>query len=474
MVFLKAPLRKKAKLLKMNKIPRNTLLSFIFLLLLPTFAWAQIEIEGKIEGNPVGEKVYLSSYFGERLSLVDSATLNPEGDFIMNLPKHQHNGLYRMDLGEGRFFDFIINDEKKIRLTTDYNAPIEMLQVQKSRENKAFYHFIKEENRIESAIALLFPLLSEYPLDDPFFPEIARRYESLQIEKDSIINKLSKDNPGTFAAKLIQMRKSPYLEAWLPRREKLNKLKNEFFYGLTFSDTSLLYSNAYTSKAIEYMSFYSNPDFNFEEIQVAFIGAVDKIMAKAGEDPKVYNQVLNYLVGGFEQYHFDEVLAHIATNWPEDGTCKNEDESTLAKRLENYKKLANGMPAPGFEFTDEAGQKHTLSDIKSKKTALVFWASWCPHCRQIMPELKKLYGDFDRDELEIISISIDTSRAEWQQAIKTIDAGWLNSCDEKGWDGKAATLYNIYATPSLFLLDEDKNIISKPMTVSELRTKLEE
>lgn len=112
MVFLKAPLRKKAKLLKMNKMPRNTLLSFIFLLLLPTFAWAQIEIEGKIEGNPVGEKVYLSSYFGERLSLVDSATLNPEGDFIMNLPKHQHNGLYRMDLEEGRFFDFIINDEK--------------------------------------------------------------------------------------------------------------------------------------------------------------------------------------------------------------------------------------------------------------------------------------------------------------------------------------------------------------------------
>lgn len=35
---------------------------------------------------------------------------------------------------------------------------------------------------------------------------------------------------------------------------------------------------------------------------------------------------------------------------------------------------------------------------------------------------------------------------------------WLNLSDLNGWEGKAAKDYFIYATPTMFLLDDNKNL----------------
>jgi len=46
---------------------------------------------------------------------------------------------------------------------------------------------------------------------------------------------------------------------------------------------------------------------------------------------------------------------------------------------------------------------------------------------------------------------------------------FINVCDLKGWDGKAAVEYFIYATPSMFLIDNDKKITGKPVNYDELK-----
>jgi hypothetical protein len=38
----------------------------------------------------------------------------------------------------------------------------------------------------------------------------------------------------------------------------------------------------------------------------------------------------------------------------------------------------------------------------------------------------------------------------------------------KKWDGKVATDYNIYATPTMFLIDKKMKIIAKPISFNEL------
>ena len=46
---------------------------------------------------------------------------------------------------------------------------------------------------------------------------------------------------------------------------------------------------------------------------------------------------------------------------------------------------------------------------------------------------------------------------------------WMNVCDLKGWDGKAATDYFIYATPTMFLVDKNRKLIAMPKTIEELK-----
>ena len=47
---------------------------------------------------------------------------------------------------------------------------------------------------------------------------------------------------------------------------------------------------------------------------------------------------------------------------------------------------------------------------------------------------------------------------------------YLNVSDQKGWDGKAAGDYFIYATPTMFVLDSNKKIIGKPVNYDELKS----
>ncbi len=58
-------------------------------------------------------------------------------------------------------------------------------------------------------------------------------------------------------------------------------------------------------------------------------------------------------------------------------------------------------------------QAHRLSDYKGQTLLVMFWATWCPHCKNQMPALsvlKKLYSNIP--DLKIINISIDDGGEE--------------------------------------------------------------
>ena len=75
-------------------------------------------------------------------------------------------------------------------------------------------------------------------------------------------------------------------------------------------------------------------------------------------------------------------------------------------------------------------------------------------------------------KMEVFSISLDESKEEWSAALEQGQYKWVNVCELKGWDSQSAVDYNIYATPTMFLLDKDKTIVAKPITVAELKEAL--
>ncbi len=66
-----------------------------------------------------------------------------------------------------------------------------------------------------------------------------------------------------------------------------------------------------------------------------------------------------------------------------------------------------GNPAPSFEMLNSDGEVVSLDDYAGKVVLVNVWGTWCEPCRAEMPSMERLYQQFDRDDFEILAVSID-------------------------------------------------------------------
>jgi peroxiredoxin len=266
---------------------------------------------------------------------------------------------------------------------------------------------------------------------------------------------------------------TPFIPAGLGKEGRMTFLKQHYFDKVDFSDTALLRSMVYVNKTIAYLSIYSNNRMPQKQLEAEFIKAVTIILGAASVNPVIYKFLLDYLVGGFDKYHFDEVITYIADNFQDPSSCEDQTrKSALQKKLDTFKKIAIGKIAPDLTVPDLQGKPVTLAGISSEYTLVVFYATTCSHCMNMMPRLRELYENQNPKRFEVMLVSIDTSMTEWSNFIKEQKLSWINVSDLKGFNGKPADDYNIYATPTMFLLDREKKILAKPISMMELEQAL--
>jgi peroxiredoxin len=194
-------------------------------------------------------------------------------------------------------------------------------------------------------------------------------------------------------------------------------------------------------------------------------------MDKASINSVIYDYVLNFLIDGFDKLKFESVLVHIANNYVEGG-CETNSKKLMQKRLEGYQKMAIGKKVPDIIMLNENGKQFRLYELKNDYILVLFWASWCPHCTNMIPQLKKWYLTKSIN-LQVYAVSIDSSRFAWEENLMMNNYSWINTCTFAGWNDKAAKDYNLYATPTMFLLDREHKIIAKPMTFREFRKEVD-
>lgn len=131
-----------------------------------------------------------------------------------------------------------------------------------------------------------------------------------------------------------------------------------------------------------------------------------------------------------------------------------------------------GSAIAEFTVKDNDGKEVTLASLREgKKYVLIdFWASWCNPCRKEIPNLKNLYKLYGDKGFQIVSISIDKKKAEWEKALEEEQLPWPNFLDETG----VADLYKVRFVPTMYLIDAQGTLVGENLRGQALADKLKE
>lgn len=114
--------------------------------------------------------------------------------------------------------------------------------------------------------------------------------------------------------------------------------------------------------------------------------------------------------------------------------------------------------APDFSLQDINGKTLTLSDYKGKVIILDFWATWCPPCRQEIPEFIELQERY-KDDLIVIGVSLD--RDGPKAVVPFYKENGLNYSVVYA-DGAVVKAYGgVQSIPTTFVIDKDFHIQRK-------------
>jgi len=132
--------------------------------------------------------------------------------------------------------------------------------------------------------------------------------------------------------------------------------------------------------------------------------------------------------------------------------------SEALSSLENNSSDNERPYAARFSLAALSGQKIDLADYKGKVVLLNFWASWCPHCRKLIPELVGFQDQYYSKGLRIIGIAV----GDRKQAVQAFyQHGNINYPVTMG-DAYTRSLYGgVSGLPTTVLIGRDGRIYAR-------------
>jgi thiol-disulfide isomerase/thioredoxin len=114
---------------------------------------------------------------------------------------------------------------------------------------------------------------------------------------------------------------------------------------------------------------------------------------------------------------------------------------------------SNDQQAPDFEAKTSDGKDIKLSDYAGKVVLIDFWASWCPPCREEMPELIKFYKKHNDPQFQLIAINIDNNTENMNHFLEKLfpKPSFPIVVDN---NQKIPSLFDIEAMPTTIFIDK--------------------
>ena len=252
------------------------------------------------------------------------------------------------------------------------------------------------------------------------------------------------------------------------KKRAYNFYKNNYWNLVDFNDPRLLKTPVFIKKINNYFNqvIPKHPD--------SVIIAADFIMNSCKDNEEVYRYLLFDLTSSFEQSNimgYDKAFVHMVDNYFKGNQSEWISPSVynnILERVERIRPLLIGKFAPELILMDTLGNFKSLYEEKNDFTIVLFWTLTCGECRDVIKELKELTKSTEYD-IGIFSVNTDTNLVDWKKYLKKNNLNWSNVNGTRSITKDYHILYDVYKTPTLYLLDKKHKIIAKHLEAGQLR-----
>lgn len=441
--------------------------------------------------------LYLGYYFGDKKYVQDSAILQPNGQAVFSGAEKLTGGLYIIvDPEKKKFFDILIDKEQEFQLTIDTAAFI-ISNITGSVENSFLEEYKSATNRFyRNYQTWQTELVTARTKTDS--SSIQQKMNGVAMASQLWRDSFAVTHPESYLSLLFRLMKEPAynVAGAKTKQDSINSFynyKKQYWQDISFADERLLRTPMFEQRLNKYMEnvVYRHPDSIKAEL--------DKFILYSRSNKTMFRYFINRFTNDYMNPRYmglDVVFLHLfekyyVTNQVD--WLEKKDKDLVYNRA--YSLMGNiiGEPAAELNLLDTSDRKVNLYSIKSAYTIVVFWDPDCSHCREQVPKLDSMYRKtWKKQGIQIVGVLTDTIRTDISK-LPLVKANWTKYIREhhlEGWvhlyqtpQMKQAEVknnlpgfrqtYDVYQTPTIYLLDEQKRIIAKKINPEQVDEFLE-
>jgi thiol-disulfide isomerase/thioredoxin len=425
--------------------------------------------------------VYLAHYFGKPLPTIykaDSARFDKNGLATIESKQTTTGGIYLILFSDKKtYFEFLLNngDEMSITVTTK-NLP-QGVKFKNSPENDRFVQyvsFLKDFGTTQQA------LQTDYKNAKSADDSAAIRKKIIAASKELMTYRRDyiKKYPNTLLTTIFGALETPeipdgkhYLEdgKTIDSTFSYRYYKQHYWDGFDFTDDRLIHTPLYDGKLDEYFNkvIYQQNDSVIKE--------ADVLLKKTRGHKEIFKYTLWWITRNVETSKImgmDEVFVYMVENYYMKGDAYWLDNDGLQKYYDRAAKIAPnliGNLAPEIKMKDKNNVDRPLSSVKAKYTVIAFWDPTCGHCAKEIPKLDSVYkAALKAKGVKVYSVRTEGDEKKWEEFINKYELNdWINVYDPEH-QSDYRSKYDVYSTPIIYLLDENKIIRGKKLDHSNI------
>ncbi|RLJ30688.1 AhpC/TSA family protein [Chryseobacterium sp. 7] len=404
---------------------------------------------------------------GDKQKTVVQGTIPQDGKFSLTIPKEYapYTGMSRWlitNSQEGGGIDMVIPG-KDFSVSCPEKEPNDTNITYKGNDQiNELNKLYKEQQLILMRHESMLQATKAFSKEDKSYNLFEERYKEQKNFYKNFQDRLSKNSD--YAQKFLQIvNLTQGLGPQLEDTEEKNA-RNIAQYLTQKMDWNALYTSGHWSNIISsWVSIYTqvlNSPFRFVEDFV-------KISTQIS-DKNMYADFAGRTAYFLNEQGKDAYISAIAPLVISSGKVINYEGS-----LALYQKGTVGQTAPDLIVKDSTNTstvinlKDYASQINYDKTLLLFYASGCGSCENLLQQMPMYYSQIEAKGIHIIAISADKEEKIFKAKAK--DFKWKDVyCDYKGIQGENFKNYAVTGTPTLILVDNKGKIELRTAEIKEI------